>query len=353
MTTTNATPIVVYGANGYTGRLVAESLVARGLRPVLAGRNADAVAAVGADLGCPSVAVAIDDAEGLRGLLTPAMAVLHCAGPFTRTSAAMVQACLDSSTHYIDITGEPPVFEACHARDAEARAKGVMLLPGGGFDVVPTDCVSVMLKQRLPEATHLTLAFASSGGASRGTMRTSSQFLADPTLVRRDGQLTGRTDTAGIEIDFGDGPRVVSPTTWGDVVTAFYSTGIPNIEVYMVLPPQAKALLRLPRLVRRALASPLGRGLVERKLRAAPAGPTATQRATGQALVYGCATAPGGQTAEIRLRTAEAYRLTAESMAEIGQRSLRGAAPVGYQTPATAYGAEFVMSLDGSEMIGG
>ena len=343
--------IIVYGANGYTGRLVAEAVLAKGLTPILAGRNAQALQAVASDLGCDHVAVSVDDPAGLRALLTPATVVLHCAGPFMETSAQMVQACMDTGTHYVDITGEPPVFEACHSRGAKARAKGIMVMPGGGFDVVPTDCVSGLLKQRLPDATHLTLAFASTGGVSRGTMRTSRQFLADPTLVRLDGRLAARASNDNAQIDFGDGLRTVTPTTWGDVVTAFYSTGIPNIEVFMAMPAQAEALLNMPWLIKKFLASRLGKGIVERKLRAEPAGPNEAQRATGHALVYGHVSNAAGQSAEIRLRTAEGYHLTAESMAEIANRVLSGDAPAGYQTPAMAYGPTFVMGLPGSDLL--
>ncbi|MEZ5726589.1 MAG: saccharopine dehydrogenase NADP-binding domain-containing protein [Burkholderiaceae bacterium] len=343
--------LIVYGAYGFTGRLVAQEAVARGLRPRLAGRDAVKPRAVAESLGCEHTAVGIDDAAGLRALLQPASVVLHCAGPFVDTSAPMVQACLDTGTHYVDITGEPPVFAACHDRDAEARTKGVMLLPGAGFDVVPTDCLSGLLKQRLPDATHLTLAFMSSGGLSRGTMRTGSRYLADGTLVRVDGRVVTRAGSPCIRVDLGDGPTEVTATTWGDVYTAWYSTGIPNIEVFMAMPPEGRKMVDSPLLVRKFLASRLARGLVERKLQAMPAGPSDEARATGHALAYGRATNAAGQSVELRLRTHEAYRLTAESAVEIGKRVLNGDAPVGYQSPAMAYGPELVLALEGSELI--
>lgn len=346
-----ADELIVYGAYGFTGRLVAQEAVARGLKPRLAGRDAPRLRAVAEALGCEYTAVSVDDATGLRALLQPATVVLHCAGPFVDTSAQMVQACLDTGTHYVDITGEPPVFAACQARDAEARAKGVMLLPSGGYDVVPTDCLSGMLKQRLPDATHLTLAFKSSGGVSRGTMRTGSRFLAVGTLVRVDGRVVVRDGTPGMRLDLGDGPTEVTATTWGDVYTAWYSTGIPNIEVFMEMPPAARSMVGMPALLRKFLASRFGRGLVERQLKAMPAGPSDSARATGHAMAFGRATNAAGQSVELRLRTREAYRLTAESAVEIGARVLNGNAPVGYQTPAMAYGPELVLALGGSALI--
>src|SRR5436305_15188118 len=105
-------PWMIYGANGYTGELAAREAVARGLRPVLAGRNARAVAELALELGLDSRAFALDDpaaaAHGVAGMA----AVLHCAGPFVRTSRPMVDACLAAGAHYLDITGEIAVFTA-------------------------------------------------------------------------------------------------------------------------------------------------------------------------------------------------------------------------------------------------
>ena len=343
--------IVVYGAYGFAGRLVAQEAIARGLTPHLAGRNAAKLQAVAEELGCDHTALDVDDSAGLRALLTPATAVLHCAGPFLDTFAPMVQACLNTGTHYVDITGEPRVFEACHARDDEAREQGVMLLPGGAFDVVPTDCVSGMLKQRLPDATHLTLAVETSGGVSQGTMRTGSRYMTEGTLVRRDGVLTTRSDTPSMTLDFGFGPTEVTAATVGDVTTAWYSTGIPNIEVFIAMPPSAKLMNKVPMIVKKFLASRFGRVLVERQIRTMQAGPSDEARANGHATAYGKATNDAGQSVELLLRTHEAYRFTAESIVEIGARVLRGEAPAGYQTPAMAYGPDFVLSLKGSKLV--
>jgi short subunit dehydrogenase-like uncharacterized protein len=147
---------LIYGANGFTGSLIAHEAVARGQRPVLAGRNAAAVAALARDVGLEYRAFALDDpgkvVEGIRGM----QAVLHCAGPFAHTYRPMAEACLQAGVHYLDVTGEVAVFEGLAARAAADKAAGVMLLPGVGFDVVPSDCLAA-LKRRLPSATHLAL----------------------------------------------------------------------------------------------------------------------------------------------------------------------------------------------------
>ena len=103
----------------------------------------------------------------------------------------MVDACLHTGTHYLDLTGEIPVYEAIASRDAEAKARGVMLLPGTGFDVVPTDCLALHLKQRLPSATRLSLAFHGEGpaGLPPGTQKTAIELAPYGDRVRRNGRL--------------------------------------------------------------------------------------------------------------------------------------------------------------------
>jgi short subunit dehydrogenase-like uncharacterized protein len=228
---------LLYGAYGYTGSLIARIAITQGLRPVLAGRKAAPVADLARDLGLEHRVFDLDDAaavdQGLRGML----AVLHCAGPFNRTSKPMADACLRTAVHYLDITGEVSVFEALAARNAEAKAAGVMLLPGVGFDVVPTDCLAAQLKQRLPSATRLTLAITSLGRVSRGTATTVVENAGGGGLVRKGGVLTPvpaawKTRSIG----FGEGPVKAITIPWGDVSTAYYSTGIPISR--STLPPR-------------------------------------------------------------------------------------------------------------------
>src|SRR3954451_12448817 len=133
-------PWIIYGANGYTGELIAREAVRRGHRPILGGRNASTIDALARELGCESRLFGLDDSGGVAAALQNVALVLHCAAPFVLTSAPMVDACLRAGAHYLDITGEISVFEAIVRRDAEAKARGVTLLPGVGFDVVPTDC---------------------------------------------------------------------------------------------------------------------------------------------------------------------------------------------------------------------
>ena len=184
--------LLIYGANGYTGRLTAKEAAKRGMKPVLAGRNRDDVVALANELKLPYRAFDLSNTAEVMRNLEGIDVVLHCAGPFSKTSAPMLHACLESKTHYLDITGEVDVFEACHRADARAKERGIVVLPGSGFDVVPTDCVAAMLKKKMPNATSLVLAFEAGGGPSPGTAKTSVEGLARGGRARINGELKVR-----------------------------------------------------------------------------------------------------------------------------------------------------------------
>lgn len=340
--------LLVYGANGYTGELIARRCASRGMSAVLAGRSGEAVRALAGELGLEARVFGLDDPAALRPGLDGVAAVLHCAGPFARTSRPMAEACLAARAHYLDITGEVAVFEALARRDAEARAAGVMLLPGSGFDVVPSDCLAAHLKRRLPSATHLTLAFLGTGGVSRGTATTMVENLDKGGLVRRDGRLV-RVPAAWKTraIDFGRGPRPAITIPWGDVSTAFHSTGIPNIEVYMAAPLALRAGLKLARPFAPLLGARPVQAFLKRRIRAGPAGPSPEARARGGSFLWGEVRDGQGGRAEARLTTPDGYTLTALTALAIAERVLAGDAPAGFQTPSRAYGADFVLGIEG------
>jgi len=339
---------VIYGANGYTGALTARAAVTRGQHPILAGRNLVAVAALAGELGLEHRIFALDSPgaveEGLRGVAV----VLHCAGPFAHTSRPMADACLRTRAHYLDITGEVVVFESLAARDAEARAAGVMLLPGAGFDVVPSDCLAAHLRRRLPSATRLALGFAALGRVSRGTATTMAENVPKGGLVRLDGIL--RKEPAAWKtrlIDFGAGPVPAMTIPWGDVSTAYHSTGIPNIEVYVAAPLGMRLAARASRYLGWLLGSGFVQRLLKRRIRAGPPGPTEQERARGRSLLWGEAADAAGQQVVSRLSGPDGYTLTARAALAVVGRVLAGDAPPGFQTPSRAYGPDFVLGLEG------
>src|SRR5262245_4018191 len=146
---------LLYGANGYTGELIAREAVRRGLAPTLAGRTHEKLAPLGEQLGLKVRAFKLEDPAALQDSVADARLVLHCAGPFSATCGPMLQACLKAKVHYLDISGEISSFEYAHARHLEAQTRGVVVCPGVGFDVVPSDCLAATLKEHLPDANAL------------------------------------------------------------------------------------------------------------------------------------------------------------------------------------------------------
>jgi len=344
---------MIYGANGYTGRLVAALAAASGHRPVLAGRDGAAVGALAAELGLDHLAVDLTDSSGLRAALADVDAVAHCAGPFVATSAPMVDACLATGTHYLDVTGEPPVFEAVLSRSAEAAAAGVVLLPGAGFDVVPTDCLAGLLAAALPGATSLELAFRAPGGASRGTATTGLAITAAGGFRRVDGRLRptpfGRPRRS---VPFPSRTREVGAITWGDVVTAYHSTGIPNITVYAPVPLKGPAQRATAAVVQRLLRYGPARAVAAGMVRRRVTGPSPQTRAATGVEVWGEVRDGAGHSRSATLTGPNGYDLTADAVVRAVGYVLTGVGPggpiaPGAHTPATALGPDFVRELDG------
>jgi short subunit dehydrogenase-like uncharacterized protein len=345
--------IIVYGSYGYTGTLVVEELKAAGARVLLSGRNESALKEQSIRSSYPYQAVAIGDADGLKQLLQRGAVVIHCAGPFSHTAAAMAEACLATGTHYTDITGEYQVFDQLAGYDAQAREAGIQLMPGVGFDVVPSDCLALHLKQRLPEATHLQLAFAGlEGGPSRGTAKTMIEGLGGGSPIRKGGKLCNIPPGSKVlELDFGPIQSTAVCIPWGDIATAYRSTGIPNIEVYMAAPPKMIRQLRLSRYAGWLLKQGFVKNFLKKQIDKRPVGPSEKKRAGSPTYLWGRAWTESGQMVVSRLETLNGYTLTAKTAALIAQKILKGELKTGFQTPAMAYGADLILEIENTKRM--
>jgi short subunit dehydrogenase-like uncharacterized protein len=341
---------LIYGANGYTGELIAREAARRDRKPILAGRNRAAVEPLAAELGLDYRIFTLDDPKAIEAGLSDCALVLHCAGPFSHTAKPVIEACLLTQTHYLDITGEIAVFEMAATYDAVAKMADIMLLPGVGFDVVPTDCLAAELKTRLPSATHLTLAFRGLGRTSRGTTLTALEGMSAGGMIRRDGKLIPVPMVWKTKpIDFGDGRGPVTTITvpWGDVSTAYYTTGIPNIEVYATFKPWFRRLARLSRYFSWLIGSAPMQRFLTSQIKAMPRGATAEQRSRSKSYVWGEVRVDAGQVVTARFKAPDGYTLTVLTALAIVEKTLNGHAPIGFQTPAKAYGSELIFTIPG------
>jgi short subunit dehydrogenase-like uncharacterized protein len=341
-----ANTFLIYGANGYTGELITRYAVERGMKPILAGRNATKVEELAKKHHLEYRVFSLDEKDRLDAALNEVDSVLHCAGPFSLTSRQMIEACLRTKTHYTDITGEIAVFETMAARDKDAQAAGIMIMPGVGFDVVPSDCLARHLKDRLPSATHLSLAFYGQGRLSHGTQATMAMNVGKGGAIRKDGKITSVPAAWKTrEIDFGEVTKDAVTIPWGDVATAFHSTGIPNIEVFTVVPPSNLRMLKLSRYLGWLLATKPLQDYLQKQI--PTGGPSDEERSGGKTLLWGEATDLTGNRVVSRLQGPEGYTLTALAALNITQKILNGNFTPGYQTPAKAYGPDLVLEIDG------
>ena len=339
--------VLIYGATGYTGKLIARMARGQGLEPVLAGRNAEKLKTLAGPLNLSWRAFDLTDPAQVDAALGDVAVVLCIAGPFSATSRPMADVCIRRRVHYLDITGEIGVFEALAGRDQEARQAGVMLLPGVGFDVVPSDCLAAMLKQRLPDAVELEIHLQAGSAVSRGTARTVIQEIAAGPRERRGGRLVTLDRPGRGWCDFGQGARPTVQIPWGDVSTAYHSTGIPNIAVYAEDVSPLQVATRLAGPARSLLRSDFMQGLLRAMIERRQEGPGEAARRAGRCVMVGLARTGKGERARLRLRTPEPYTLTAMTALDSASRVASGIVQPGFQTPSRMFGADYILGFAG------
>lgn len=345
--------LLLYGSYGYVGRQITEEVIDRGMDPILAGRDHEKLVDQAGDLDRRGIRFGLSDPGTVAEALEDVDCVLNCAGPFSNTADALVEGCLRAGTDYVDITGEIPVIERIADRGEEAIDAGVTLFPSAGFSSVPLDCLAAHLVDRLPEAKSLALGVDSFRVPSVGTIRTVIEGIEDGGAVRREGRLeyvpaAWRTR----RIDFGRGTRPAVTMPMGDVSTAHYTTGVPNVEVYALMPQPARLVLKAHRFIAPLLTPKPVRWTLKR-LAGVREGPSERARERGSAYLWGeastAADGAGGETVVSRLQTPDPYVVTVDAAVTATERVLAGDANEGYQTPAGAFGPEFVFDLDGVE----
>lgn len=345
---------MIYGAYGYSGELILREALKQGLKPIVAGRHETKTLTLAADCGLEARVFALDDQAKVREQLDGVGLVVHCAGPFSATSGPMVEACLHNRCHYLDITGEIDIFEKLHARAIDSRAKSseTVVCPGVGFDVVPTDCMAATLSSIIANATHLRLGFATKGRFSPGTAKTMIEGLAKGMRHRRNGTIT-KCPIKTRHIDFGDGTaRLAMNLAWGDVSTAYYTTGIENIEVYIAAHRKMVRQSRLSGLIRPLLGLKFVQNRMKKKIERTIKGPSEAQRQADRTLIWGEILNDSGACVTGFMETPNGYTLTAMAPVAIVRQWLEsGFTQCGSLTPARLMGKSFASSLPGCSQI--
>lgn len=340
---------MIYGANGYTGELIARRAVADGQKPVIAGRSQSKVEALAKELGLEFRVFGLDNPAQIAQQIKDMTLVLHCAGPFSVTAEPMMKACIIAKSHYLDITGEIKVFELAQSLNKQATDAGIVICPGVGFDVVPTDCVAMKLKELMPDATHLSLGFDSAAGFSPGTAKTSVEGMAEGGKVRRNRIIeTVKLAYKVQQINFGNGSKNAMTIPWGDVSTAYHTTGIPNIETFIPAPANLVWASRFANLVKPLLGLNSVQDFLKAQIDKKVKGPTEAERKKQSTYVWGHATNAKGESKTVRVKTAHPYELTIQAAFAIASHLARRTDVAGALTPARLMGSGYVETLPGS-----
>lgn len=316
--------LLIYGATGYTGRMAAERARALGLNVEIAGRNQQRLASLAAQLG---VNYRVFDADQAEGFLSGISVLLNFAGPFVQTAEPLMRACIKAGVDYLDITAEINVYRLAERLGAEAAANQVMLLPGVGWDVVPTDSLAVQVAGRVQGPTALNIALQVPGSMSRGAAMSVSEIIGAGVLARVDGELVATPDAEPRHFDFGQGPVLCVPLSFGDLVTAWHSTGIPNIAMFVHI---------------------AGDAFPQGDLSQLPDGPTPEQREAHRARAVVEVTDAKGAIARSIIETVNGYTYTPLAAVEAAHRVLDGERQPGFATPAMAFGGGFAESIAGT-----
>ena len=342
---------MIYGANGFTGELMAREAVRQGLEPILAGRSETSISALAAELGLQFRIFSLDEPSDASSALDTCKLVLHCAGPFSVTSQPMIDACLATGTHYLDITGEISVFSNAHEKADQARRSDIVLIPGVGFDIVPSDCLASTLVEALPAATRLVLALEMGGGPSPGTAKTGVEGMGSGGRIRRDGELIDvplawKTRT----IPFAHSERLAVTIPWGDVYTAYVSTGVPDIEVYMSMPPAMIANMRYLRWIQPLLGLGPVQSFMKMLVDSRVKGPGDETREKSRSELWGEVSSADGRSVSATMTTPNGYDLTVTAGLGIVRHLLENDVEGGYYTPSLLMGADYASSLPGVEL---
>ncbi|SQF98163.1 integral membrane protein [Paucimonas lemoignei] len=317
--------LLIYGATGYTGRMAAQRAKALGLPFEIGGRNRQHLIDLAGQLGVPYRVFEADTdaARSLSGITV----LLNFAGPFAHTAPALMAACIEAKVDYLDITAEINTYRLAEQLNVSAAAAGVMLLPGVGWDVVPTDSLAAHVARRVVNPLALSIALQVPGSMSRGSAMSVGEIIGAGVMARIDGELVPTPDAQPRHFDFGDGEVLCVPFSFGDLVTGWHTTRIPNIAMFVHIS---------------------GDAFPEGDLSLLPDGPSAQERDANQARAVVEVMTQDGSRVCSRIETVNGYSYTPLAAIEAARRVLDGDRRPGFATPVGVFGVGFAQTIPGT-----
>lgn len=324
--------VLVYGAAGYMGQLFLKTIQHEGIEIVVGARKRF-------NTNVPIRVFSLDTKAEIVQHIQDVKLVINLAGPFKNTAKPLVEACIENGTHYIDIAGEFPELEAVYAYNDVAQKAGVMLMPGAGFGVVPTDLVANLAKHRLPDAIQLKIGYITNGGASRGTLKTVLADINKEGVVLENGAYNKALPAfKSFTLSVNDKQHQLVYNPWrADLFSARISTGIQNIETYANFPGFVVKMMHGKLLWLRDF-------LLKRLINLLPIGPSEKQLNKGNTVCYAEVSNAKGEQATARIEGPEAYVFTAYTLMAIAKKIINDDYKSGYQTPAL-YGTELLEGI--------
>jgi short subunit dehydrogenase-like uncharacterized protein len=321
---------MIYGATDYTGRMAAEHAKAARTPLVLAGRSEESLSRLAAELGIEYRVFGLDDTVAVDKGLADISVLLNCAGPFLRTAEALMRASLRNGVHYLDTAAELDSYRLAEDLDDEAKAAGIMLMPGGGGSVAMLGSLAghAVGKVRAPRKIRIALHVA--GGLSRGSAISAIENVTTQTLARIDGRLVSAPAEGIRKFNFGKGGVDCFPVTLPDLITIWRSTGVPNVETFVHV---------------------TGDGFPQGDVSLLPDGPSEDERLANRYQAAVEVTDADGHVSHSRLDTVNGYTFTAMAAAEAGRRVLGGEFRPGFQTPAALFGSGFAQAIADTTIV--
>lgn len=341
---------MIYGANGYTGTLIVAEAVKRGHTPIVAGRNKQALLSLVEQFSLDYCCFELNDYREVKKDIEGCGIVLNCAGPFSHTAEVLRKACVETGVHYLDISGEYQVLEASYQTHSQARKNGCVVISGVGFDVVPTDFLAAKLKEQLPSATHVELAFAGSGGISPGTAKTLLEMLPQKGFIRSNGEIQSVAIAYQAKnITFSDTERFCVSIPWGDITTAFYTTDIPNICIFTAIEPAQLKWMKALNYVVFILNNAYIQHWLKQKITTKIQGPNEKEREAGFMRLWGRAY-NADEEVSLVMDTPEGYQFTVISALLFVEALLAHKILPGAYTPSQALPSEAIFNMLGVKL---